>query len=294
VPQAAPARQGYQGYDLKPVKLEKIQGIDPQTIRDADASMIQPIGKFRNETVPPLRAGNEADPDQDDIPDEDTVAFGGEDGAKPQFPAPAPLNEPSEPMLTASAFKIKSLDKASEMIQKSPAGVAALPAHALFPPEVGMHYAAKPGEKLALTCDFNVPLNSRGTLLITNKRVLAVYQRHSFKLFPPQVTIESRRNSVRLRQIDDVSVTGSNRPLLLAIGAAAAWIPAVGVVISGICIAGFFFWTRPDLQIRLENQISRTYPLNSGDLSRAQLLIEKARQQLSTRRHTTHTAHKAS
>lgn|GEM_PF-4254878 len=274
---------GY-GQAMKAVKLKKNQGIDPHTIRDADESLIQPIGKFRAVGPMPATRSINMDPDQEDITEADTVAFGTEDGSKQQFPAPPPIDEPSEPLLTSSAFKIKSLKNASEMIQKSPSRNQRAPSPgALFPPEISMHYQPKAGEKLALTCDFKVPLHAQGLLVITNKRLIAVYQRHNFTLLPPQITVENRRNSVRLRQIEEVSIIGSNRPLLLAIGAAAAWIPTGGVVLAGLCVAGFFFWTRPDLAIRMENQLLRCYPLRPDDLGRAQHLIDSAQAQLATR-----------
>ena len=295
---AAEPSHGRNGLDLRPVKLDKIQGIDPFTRREDGSSMIQPIGKFRGNAVADQMI--EADPDQEDISEEDTVAFCGDEVAsgisssssstknksstKPQFPEAPQVSEATDPILTSSAFRIKDLKNGADVMRKpsGPSGKVAASA-ALFPPEIGIHYQAKAGEKLALTCDFNAPLYSAGTLVITNMRLLAVYQRHVFKLFLPQATIENRRNSVRLRQIEEVSITGSNRPLLLAIGAVSAWIPVVGVVIAGICVTGFFFLTRPELAVRMDNHTFRTYPLRAEDMGRALHLIDRARHQLATK-----------
>ena len=161
---------------------------------------------------------------------------------------------------------IKIIDKNSEK---------SAPLMLLLPAEMVGHFEAMPGEVLLWSAPLYIKGVCEGMLAITSMRLLAVYERRSFKLWMPSIIYQTKRNQTLLQQISLYKPIQVNRPSFLAAGAAIFWWFPFGTCGACVAIAGFLFFTRRELGVFTAKQ-KRTYPLSMVDLEEAMSSIGRA------------------
>ncbi len=144
----------------------------------------------------------------------------------------------------------------------------------LLPAEMAGHFEALQGEVLVWSAPLYIKGVCEGMLAITNRRLLALYERRSFKIWMPSVVFQTKRNQTLLGQISLYKPMQVKRPSFLAAGAAIFWWFPFGTVGACVAIAGFLFLTRRELGIWTAKQ-KRTYPLSMVDLEEAMSSIGK-------------------
>jgi hypothetical protein len=160
---------------------------------------------------------------------------------------------------------IKIVDKESE--QK-------IPQMLLLPAEMAGHFEPMSGEVLVWSAPLYIKSVCEGMLAITNIRLLALYERRSFKLWPPSIIFQTKRNQTLVKQVSLYKPVQVNRPIFLAAGAAIFWWFPFGTIGACIAMVSFLFFTRRELGIWTAKQ-KRVYPLSMVDLEEAMSSIGK-------------------
>jgi hypothetical protein len=149
-----------------------------------------------------------------------------------------------------------------------------VPQMLLLPAEMVGHFEAMPNEVLVWSAPLYIKGVCEGMLAITNMRLLALYERRSFKLWVPSIVFQTKRNQTLLKQISLYKPIQVNRPSFLAAGAAIFWWFPFGTVGACAAIGAFLFLTRRELGIWTAKQ-KRVYPLSMVDLEEAMSSIAK-------------------
>jgi len=149
-----------------------------------------------------------------------------------------------------------------------------IPQMLLLPAEMIGHFEAMPGEVLVWSAPLFVKGVCEGMLAITNLRLLALYERRIFKLIPPSIIFQTKRNQALLHQISLYKPVQVNRPSFLAAGAVVFWWFPFGTIGACAAIAAYLFFTRRELGVWTPKQ-KRTYPLSMVDLEEAMSSIGK-------------------
>lgn len=145
----------------------------------------------------------------------------------------------------------------------------------LLPAEMMGHFEGLPDEQLAWSAPVYIKGVCEGQLAITNMRILALYERRSFRPWPPALVYRTKRNQIRLDQISLYKPVQVNRPSFLAAGACVFWWFPFGTLGAVAAIAGFLFLTRRELGVWTTSQ-KRTYPLSMVDTEEAMSSIAQA------------------
>lgn len=124
-------------------------------------------------------------------------------------------------------------------------------------------------EKNVWQCKWNLPLVSKGTLLVSSKRLLVVYEKTQLSLIPPFHKVELRRHQSNLSSITKSELVSVRRPSFLIAGLGLCWWHPIGTIASVFCLSAYIFLPRRELGIFTKMAQMRTYPLEKGHLREA-------------------------
>jgi hypothetical protein len=147
-----------------------------------------------------------------------------------------------------------------------------------LPGDMSMHFKGMPLESKLWQGLWDIPLVSKGSIVITNKRILSTYTRTSFAITPPFVEYQFRRHQTKISNIRSAEHAAVRRPSFLVAGMIlSAWFPT-GNIAAIFCFVGYLFLNRKEFGVALRNNHYRTYPLNSSDLISALEVVGRIKQ----------------
>ena len=146
-----------------------------------------------------------------------------------------------------------------------------------LPAEMSLHFRGIPQEEKIWQTEWNIPLVSKGAVVITNYRMMSTYWRVTFSWLPPFKQSQFRRHQTRISNIKSVESVQVRRPSFLVAGILLAlWFP-IGTLSSAFCFMGYLLINRTELAANLRNDQMRTYPIEANTVNQALQAFEEAK-----------------
>ncbi len=146
----------------------------------------------------------------------------------------------------------------------------------VLPGAMSQHFDGLPGEKIEWQAKISVALLAEGHVIVTNDRVLAVFQQKSWTFLPPRVETVHRRVSLAVSQISRAETGHRRRGLLLFVALVTVFFYPLGTTIALVCLGLHVVARRPVLEIKA-GYATFTLPLALADVKDATRILNKSR-----------------
>ena len=144
-----------------------------------------------------------------------------------------------------------------------------------LPGELSAHFTGWAGETLEWHAQLGLE-GQDGIVAITDRRLLAIYRRKTFKFSPFGYEVELRRHQHPVDAILDVRSVRGHRPYFLMIAAATVWLFPIGTILACAAIGTYLGYTTPELEITT-SAARRRYPLAPAEQEGARRAMAKLR-----------------
>ena len=135
-----------------------------------------------------------------------------------------------------------------------------------LPVELAGLFQAQSGERNVWQCKWNLPLVSRGTLLLSNQRLLVAHEKFQYSFMPPFRRLELRRYQCPVVLIIKSEVSKVRRPSFLVAALGLCWWYPIGSVASAFSLTAYVFLARSELGIFTKGSQKRSYPVEARHL----------------------------